>query len=108
MQRPEWADALATWAEFKTAIRKAYPGSEANKRTRISDMDTLVGATQRIGIHDLGEFSEFYRKFCTIIEYLAKQNCIGACEIATNFLCALPADLQQKIIFRIQICDPNR
>jgi hypothetical protein len=26
----------------------------------------------------------------------------------TNFLHALPADLQQKIIFRIQICDPNR
>jgi hypothetical protein len=31
MQRPKWADALATWAEFKTAIQKAYPGSEANE-----------------------------------------------------------------------------
>jgi hypothetical protein len=110
MQRPEWADALAiaTWAEFKTAIRKAYPGSEANERTCILDMDALVGATQHITIHDLGEFSKFYRKFCTIVEYLAKQNRIGTCKIATNFLCALPADLQQKIIFRIQICNPNR
>jgi hypothetical protein len=71
-------------------------------------MDALVGATQHIRIHNLGEFSEFYRKFCTIIEYLAKQNRIGAREIATNFLRALPADLQQKIIFYIQICDPNR
>jgi hypothetical protein len=71
-------------------------------------MDALVGATQHIGIHNLGEFSEFYRKFCTIVEYLAKQNCIGARKIATNFLRALPVDLQQKIIFRIQICDPNR
>jgi hypothetical protein len=71
-------------------------------------MDTLVGATQHIGIHNLGEFSKFYCKFCTIIEYLAKQNRISTCKIATNFLCALPADLQQKIIFCIQICDPNR
>jgi hypothetical protein len=108
MQRPEWADALATWAKFKTVIQKAYPGSEANKQTCISDMDALVGATQHIGIHDLGEFSEFYCKFCTIVEYLAKQNHIGACKTATNFLHALPADLQQKIIFHIQICDPNR
>jgi hypothetical protein len=107
MQRPEWADALATWAEFKMAIRKAYPSSEANEQTRISDMDALVGATRHIGIYDLGGFSEFYRKFCTIVEYLAKQNRIGARKIATNFLHALPVDLQQKIIFCIQICDPN-
>jgi hypothetical protein len=25
MQRPEWADTLATWAEFKTAIQKHTP-----------------------------------------------------------------------------------
>jgi hypothetical protein len=107
MQRPEWADTLATWPEFKMAIQKAYPGSEANKRTCISDMETLVGATQHIGIHNLGELSEFYRKFCTIVEYLAKQNRIGTRKIATNFLHTLPVDLQQKIIFRIHIYNPN-
>jgi hypothetical protein len=107
MQRPEWADALATWAKFKTVIQKAYPSSEANKQTHISDMDTLVSATQHISIHNLREFCKFYCKFCTIIEYLAKQNRIGTCKIATNFLHTLPADFQQKIIFHIQICDPN-
>jgi hypothetical protein len=71
-------------------------------------MDTLVGATQHIRIHDLGEFSKFYRKFFTIVEYLAKQNHISTRKTATNFLCALPADLQQKIIFCIQICNLNR
>jgi hypothetical protein len=27
-QQPQWADASATWNDFKNAIRKAYPGSE--------------------------------------------------------------------------------
>lgn len=106
-QQPEW-QSNATWLEFKTVIFKAYPGSEATDRTRISDMDALVGATQRIGIHTLAEFSEFYRKFSTIVVYLQAQNRIGNREISTNFLRALPADLQHKIIFRIQIKEPDR
>jgi hypothetical protein len=107
MQRLQRADTSATWAEFKSVIQKAYPGSEANEQTCISDMGALVGVTQCIVIHNLREFSKFYHKFCTIVEYLAKQNHIGACEIATNLLHALPEDLQQKIIFRIHICNPN-
>jgi hypothetical protein len=71
-------------------------------------MDALVGAMQRIGIRDLAEFSDFYRKFCTIVEYLSSQNRIGDREISTNFIRALPADLQHKIMFRIQVSDPNR
>jgi hypothetical protein len=71
-------------------------------------MDALVGATQRIGIHDLAEFSDFYRKFCTIVEYLSSQNRIGDREKSTNFIRALLADLQHKIMFRIQVSDPNR
>jgi hypothetical protein len=71
-------------------------------------MDVLVGATQHIGIRNLAEFSDFYRKFCTIVEYLSSQKRIGNREISTNFLCALPADLQHKIMFCIQVSDPNR
>jgi hypothetical protein len=71
-------------------------------------MDALIGATQCIGIHDLAEFSDFYRKFCTIVEYLSSQNRIGDREISTNFIRTLPADLQHKIMFRIQVSDPNR
>jgi hypothetical protein len=70
-------------------------------------MDALVGATQHIGIRDLAEFSDFYRKFCMIVKYLSSQNRIGNREISTNFLCALPADLQHKIMFRIQVSNPN-
>jgi hypothetical protein len=71
-------------------------------------MDALVGTMQRISIHDLAEFSDFYRKFCTIIEYLSSQNCIGDREISTNFLRALLADHQHKIMFCIQVSDPNQ
>jgi hypothetical protein len=107
-QRPQWADASATWNDFKNAIRKAYPGSEPTEQNRISDMDTLVGTTQCIGIRDLAKFSNFYRKFCTIVKYLSSQNRIGNREISMNFICTLPADLQHKIMFRIQVSDPNR
>jgi hypothetical protein len=71
-------------------------------------MDTLVGATQRISICDLTEFSDFYCKFCTIVEYLSSPNRIGDREISTNFIRALPADLQHKIMFHIQVSNPNR
>jgi hypothetical protein len=101
-QQAEW-QSNATFLKFKEVIFKAYPGSEATDRTCISDMDALVGATQHIGIHTLAEFSEFYRKFSTIIVYLKAQNRIGNREISTNFLRALPADLQHKINFCIQI-----
>jgi hypothetical protein len=70
-------------------------------------MDALVGATQRIGIRNLAEFSDFYRKFCTIVEYLSSQNRIGDREISIQFIRTLPADLQNKIMFRIQVSDPN-
>jgi hypothetical protein len=107
-QQPQWADASATWNDFKNTIRKAYPGSEPTERNRISDMDALVSATQRISIRDLTEFSDFYHKFCTIVEYLSSQNRIGDREISMNFLCALLADLQHKIMFHIQVSDPNQ
>jgi hypothetical protein len=107
-QQPQWADASATWNDFKNAIQKAYPGSEPTKRNCISDMDALVGMTQRISIRNLEEFSDFYRKFCTIVEYLSSQNRISDREISTNFLHALPADLQHKIMFCIQVSDPNQ
>jgi hypothetical protein len=71
-------------------------------------MDALVGATQCIGICNLAEFSNFYHKFCTIVKYVSSQNRIGDREISTNFLCALPADLQHKIMFRIQVSNPNQ
>jgi hypothetical protein len=56
-------------------------------------MDALVGAMQRIGIRNLAEFSDFYCKFCTIVEYLSSQNRIGDREISTNFIRTLLADL---------------
>jgi hypothetical protein len=70
-------------------------------------MDALIGVTQHIGICDLAEFSHFYCKFCTIVEYLSSQNRISDREISTNFLHALPAGLQHKIMFCIQVSDPN-
>jgi hypothetical protein len=73
-QQPQWADASATWNDFKNAIRKAYPGSEPTEQNHISNMDALVGATQCISIRDLAEFSDFYHKFCTIVKYLSSQN----------------------------------
>jgi hypothetical protein len=92
----------------RTRSKKAYPGSEPTERNCISNMEALVSTTQRIGIRDLAEFSDFYRKFCTIVEYLSSQNRIGDREISTNFIHALPADLQHKIMFCIQVSDPNR
>jgi hypothetical protein len=71
-------------------------------------MDALVGAMQHISICDLAEFSEFYCKFCTIVEYLSNQNHISNWEISTNFLCALLVNLQHKIMFHIQVSNPNR
>jgi hypothetical protein len=106
-QQAEW-QSNATSLEFKEVIFKAYPGSEATDRTRISDMDALVGATQCISIHTLAEFSEFYRKFSMIVVYLKAQNCIGNREISTNFLRARPANLQHKINFCIQIKEPDQ
>jgi hypothetical protein len=52
--------------------------------------------------------SKFYRKFCTIIENLSNQGCISNQEISTNFLHTLPVNLQHKIMFCIQISNPNR
>jgi hypothetical protein len=70
-------------------------------------MDALISTTQRIGICDLAEFIKFYCKFCTIVKYLSNQNRIGDWEIPTNFLCALLVNLQHKIMFRIQVSNPN-
>jgi hypothetical protein len=100
-QQPQWADTSATWNDFKNTIQEAYPRSEPTEQNCISNMDALIGATQRIGIRNLAEFSDSYCKFCMIVEYLSSQNRISNREIFMNFLCTLPADLQHKIMFCI-------
>ena len=47
---PEFADAAVSYQKFVDAVYKLYPGSDAERRWSIGDMEKLVGEASRVGI----------------------------------------------------------
>ncbi|KAJ7080914.1 hypothetical protein B0H15DRAFT_786851 [Mycena belliarum] len=59
----------STYNEFKAAVLRLYPGTDADREFSLADLDTLVGEYARVGILSKGDYSEFYRQFLVITQY---------------------------------------
>jgi hypothetical protein len=62
----EFTTPTTSYEDFKAAVLKLYPGTDADRKYSLADLDTLVGTHVRTGIHSKGDFSEFYRDFSAI------------------------------------------
>jgi hypothetical protein len=98
----------STWDEYKAAVSKLYPGSEAERTWLVSEMDQLVGERTRLGIHSLADLGEFHRHFILITTYLISRRRLSEGEQSRAYARAFQPELWQRISQRLQIKLPDQ
>ncbi|KAJ7831041.1 hypothetical protein B0H13DRAFT_1578685, partial [Mycena leptocephala] len=81
----EFTDASKSYDEFKRAVLSLYPGTDADRKYSLADLDVLIGEYGRIGIHSKADFSEFYRQFLVISKYLVDKQRLSEGERCRTF-----------------------
>ena len=77
---PEFTDAATSYQKFVDAVYKLYPGSDAERRWSIGDMEKLVGEASRVGILSLADLGKYHREFIAMTTFLIAKNRISAAE----------------------------
>ncbi|KAJ7307663.1 hypothetical protein DFH08DRAFT_918484 [Mycena albidolilacea] len=104
---PEFGPA-STFDQFQAAVLKLYPGTDSNRKFTLADLDTLVGEYARVGILSRGDYSEFYRQFLVITQFLFGRECLSIAEQSRSFFRAIaPAHLWARVHQRLQIKKPD-
>lgn len=103
---PEYATSVS-FAEWKKAIFKLYPGADDNRRWSMTDMDKLVGERTRLGIETIEELASYYRSFHTITTHLIAQGRISGSEQSRAFVRGFQPALWSRIKRRLEIKNPD-
>ncbi|KAJ7602190.1 hypothetical protein DFH06DRAFT_1024174 [Mycena polygramma] len=104
----EFKDATNSYGEFKAAALKLYPGTDAEKKFTLADLDVLIGRYARSGIHSKGDLSEFYIDFSTISTYLIEKGRLSAGEQSRSFARAMqPPSLWDRMLRRLEVKQPD-
>ncbi|KAJ7026684.1 hypothetical protein C8F04DRAFT_1267896 [Mycena alexandri] len=104
----EFSDATKTFEQFKAAVLKLYPGTDADRKYSVTDLDALIGQYGRIGIYSQTDFSEFYRQFIVISKYLVDKNRLSEGEKCRAFRRAIqPPKLWEAAHKRLQVKKPD-
>jgi len=62
-----------TYDEWKKAVLTLYPEVMEDCKWSMADLDQLLGSTSHMGIMNLDEYAEYYRKFFTITQFLIRK-----------------------------------
>ena len=104
---PEFTDATVSYQKFVDTVYKLYPGSDAQRRWSIGDMEKLVGEASRVGISLLADLGKYHREFIAMTTFLIAKNCISAAEQSRAFTRGFPQKLWAKIAHRLQLKFPD-
>ncbi|KAJ7434588.1 hypothetical protein FB451DRAFT_1012096, partial [Mycena latifolia] len=97
-----------TYEDFKSAVLKLYPGTDADRKYSLADLDVLIGAYAHTGNLSKGDFSEFYRDFTVISTFLIRKDRLSAAEQSRAFRRAMqPQSLWDRMHQRLQIKKPD-
>ena len=94
---PEFADMAASYQKFVDAVYKLYPGSDAERRWSIGDMEKLVGEASRVGISSLADLGKYHREFIAMTTFLITKNRISTTEQSQAFTRGFPQKLWTKV-----------
>jgi hypothetical protein len=104
----EFTDATKTYDEFKRAVLNLYPGTDADRKYSLADLDALIGEYGRIGIHSNADFSEFYRQFLVISKYLVDKQRLSEGERCRAFRHAIQSQtFWDRVDRHLQIKQPD-
>ncbi|KAJ6537519.1 hypothetical protein DFH09DRAFT_1090876 [Mycena vulgaris] len=97
-----------TYDEFKAAVLKLVPGTDVDRKFTPADLDALVGKYARLGILSKGDYSEFYRHFLAITQFLVARQRLSLAEQSHAFrrAIALPS-LWDRVPQRLQSKKPD-
>ena len=104
---PEFADATAPYRKFIDAVCQLYPGSNAEQRWLIADMEKLVADTSRTGISSLADLGKYHRDFVSITTFLIAKNHLTAPKQSHTFTRAFPSELWSQVTYRLQLKFPD-
>jgi len=104
-QLPEYA--TGTYAQFKAAIFKLYPGADGERKWTIADLDHLTGEWSRVGFRNKEELGNYHRKFLVISGFLKSKNRMSKNEVKRAFVRGFPMDFWNRVLSRLQIKKPD-
>ena len=82
---PEFTDSTTPYQKFVDAVCQLYPGSDAEQRWLIADMEKLVADTSKTGISSLADLGKYHRDFVSITTFLITKNRLAAPEQSRTF-----------------------
>jgi len=80
-----------SYDKWKNAVLTLYPGAMEDCKWSMADLDQLLGSTSHMGIMNLDEYAEYYRKFFTITQFLIGKLRLSESEQRRLFLARLSA-----------------
>ena len=95
------------YQKFVDAVCQLYPGSDAEQRWLIVDMEKLVTDTSRTGISSLADLGKYHRDFVSITTSLITKNHLAAPKQSCTFARAFPSELWSQVSYRLQLKFPN-
>ena len=96
---PEFTDVTAPYRKFVNAVCQLYPGSDAEQRWLIADMEKLVADAAKTGISSLANLGKYHRDFISITTFLIAKNRLAAPKQSRTFTCAFPSELWSQVSY---------
>lgn len=100
--QPSFSDA-STYAQFKSAIFKLYPGSDDAAKFVRKDLDDYVASTLVKGIKNREEYGQYSRTMQYMGRHLLDRGVISENELRRSFITGLPDALRAKVALRLSI-----
>ncbi|KNZ71645.1 hypothetical protein J132_07876 [Termitomyces sp. J132] len=111
---PEFGDNIGnntprpyTYQEWKLAVLRLYPGTDASTCYNLGDLEQLVNQTFNSGLATLGRFSDYYRDFQCIARWLLANSKLYCNEEHRLFQQGILTLLWSKIVCCLEITLPN-
>ncbi|KNZ80297.1 hypothetical protein J132_06413 [Termitomyces sp. J132] len=96
-----------TYQEWKVAVLRLYPGTNASTHYNLGDLERLVNQTFNSGLATLGRFSDYYRDFQCIARWLLTNSKLYCNKECCLFQQGIPTLLWSKIIHCFEITLPD-
>ncbi|KNZ72423.1 hypothetical protein J132_03389 [Termitomyces sp. J132] len=96
-----------TYQEWKAAVLRLYPGTDASTHYNLGDLEQLVNQTFNSGLATLGRFSDYYQDFQHIARWLLTNSKLYCNEEHYLFQQGIPMSLWSQIVCHLKITLPD-
>ena len=103
----EYQPGEATYAQFKRAVIKLYPGADETTKYTRAGLHQLVRDASTLGFPTLGDWAEFFRSFKTQTKWLIERQKISVIDQRRWCADAIGAENMRKLQTRLMLKEPD-